>query len=193
MNDLDHSPGHRHLDSEDLKHTGGHENHVLPKPEIRDAFRRSFDSPLKRMHEELSSVQVAKATAVEDVLNNAALTANVPKKKALFDATLPREDQERLTNLRSIAAKGDLDSMKGLLEDPRHVELLEFEDKNKWRVLHEAIRGGNLELVKLVLNKLPEVNSSLGNGKNALWLSKTLYPQGHAITDFLVSAGAIDV
>jgi hypothetical protein len=62
---------------------------------------------------------------------------------------LDQEDAETGTLLGRIAAVGDLRGVRSMLAAGVDVDQ---EDANRWRPLHEAARGGHLDVVKELVN-----------------------------------------
>ena len=72
------------------------------------------------------------------------------------------------------AFSGSLDKLKDVLD--RNADLVNVRDKNGWTALHEAIRAGNIETVRLLLDRGSDVNvrsGANGRGGSALWLAHT--------------------
>ncbi len=92
-----------------------------------------------------------------------------------------RKDEERgeggseaaPSDLHSAAAIGDLERVRGLLEGERQrhdidMELLQRKDDNGWQALHEAVRGGHLEVVQYLVDHGADIGAETANGGTPL-------------------------
>lgn len=86
------------------------------------------------------------------------------------------------------AATGDSDTLHTMLhEDPK---LIHYRDENNWEGLHEAIRAGQLEEVKYLVEQGGDIGSKVRGGGPALWLARKTLPDDHPIIEYLLSIGA---
>jgi ankyrin repeat protein len=88
------------------------------------------------------------------------------------------------------AATGDIQRLQELAKNNRH--LLVAEDENGWQPLHEAIRAGDLETVKFLLQNGANKNAVAGVLGTSLFVAKLYLEQGHEIIHHLESLGAVD-
>lgn len=88
------------------------------------------------------------------------------------------------------AASGDSDTLHRLLESDPH--LIHYKDTNDWEALHEAIRGGQLEEVKYLVENGADIGSKVRGGGAALWLARKTLPDDHPIISYLQDIGAPD-
>lgn len=86
---------------------------------------------------------------------------------------------------------------KGMLEDveaeiKKQKDIVNAKDANGWTPLHEGVRGGHLEVVKLLVQNGADVNAktSNGGGGTALWWAKREHEEDHPVVQFLESVGA---
>ena len=89
------------------------------------------------------------------------------------------------------ALRGDLEKLKETLD--KHADLVNVRDKNGWTPLHEAVRYGDEEMVRFLLDRGAEMNARIGarqEGGSALWLAKKFHGEGHSIAALLESRGA---
>ncbi len=90
--------------------------------------------------------------------------------------------------IRIAAATGNLDEVHRLLI--HNPELVHDSDANNWEALHEAIRAGQTDCVKYLVEMGSDVGSKVKDGGTALWLARRELPNGHEITEYLESIGA---
>jgi len=91
--------------------------------------------------------------------------------------------------LRDAAANGDYEALTDIL-DEQHIPLIHNKDENDWQILHEAIRGGDLDSVKLLIDLGADVGSKVAGGGAALWVAQSYLEEGHAVTQYLRDIGA---
>lgn len=99
------------------------------------------------------------------------------------------ERQNLIEGLREAAATGDYASLTELL-DEGHVSLIHETDENDWSVLHEAIRGGNIDSVKLLVDLGASLTAKVASGGAALWVAQYYLGEEHSITQYLKDIGA---
>jgi len=89
------------------------------------------------------------------------------------------------------AASGDYESLKTYLDHKPFA--VTNRDKNGWTPLAEAVRTGDMDIARLLIDRGSEVNARVGadeNGGSILWLAKELLPSNHPITALLIERGA---
>eukprot|EP00980_Cylindrotheca_fusiformis_P008738 scaffold1868_cov193-Cylindrotheca_fusiformis.AAC.23 len=98
------------------------------------------------------------------------------------------------TATHSAAGRGQTAEVRQLLQEkPHHVN---HRDTNGWMPLHEAVRGGHVETVALLLEHGADINSRTkargkgAAGGSALWWAIQSHGEEHAIVQFLRSNGA---
>lgn len=99
------------------------------------------------------------------------------------------EKQDIIDGLREAAATGDYATLTELL-DEAHISLIHDTDENEWSVLHEAIRGGNLDSVKLLVDLGASLTAKVASGGAALWIAQYYLGEEHTITQYLRDIGA---
>jgi ankyrin repeat protein len=90
--------------------------------------------------------------------------------------------------IRVAAATGNLDEIHRLLIHDS--ELVHDADNNGWEALHEAIRAGQIDCVKFLVEMGSDLGIKVANGGTALWLARRELPFDHEIIEYLVSIGA---
>lgn len=107
------------------------------------------------------------------------------------DGWLPhnnKSDEESLAT-RSAVHAGDVEKLRHIgANDP---ESLHQPDKNGWRPFHEAVRAGNIEVMKLLLDHGADVNQETYYQQNPLSIARQFHGNGHEVTKFLLEMGAI--
>jgi Derlin-2/3 len=93
-----------------------------------------------------------------------------------------------------IAAKlGNLEELRRLSASPEGRASLGAKDRNDWQPLHEAVRGGYLDVVRFLLDfdDIVDVNARTRQGPNPLWLAETAHGREHPVTMHLREVGAV--
>lgn len=89
---------------------------------------------------------------------------------------------------RVAAALGDLPLLQKLIA--QDASLVHAADENKWQPLHEAIRDGNLEVVKYLISAGSDLKWKVNSGLTALAVARSLLSKNHEVINYLVSIGA---
>ena len=103
----------------------------------------------------------------------------------------PRHIRPRRSHVptRMVCAAGDLDTVKDLLGKGEDVLIT---DKNMWHPLHEASRGGHVDIVKHLIENGADLGATTKGGGTALWWAKQTHEADHPVIAFLESIGAPD-
>lgn len=88
------------------------------------------------------------------------------------------------------AARGEVATLRRMLT--RDANFLTYKDENDWQPLHEAIRGGNLETVRYLVESGADIGSTVAGGGNAVWVAKQTLPANHEVTKYLLDIGIPD-
>lgn len=105
------------------------------------------------------------------------------------------------TELHHSAQEGDTSAVERLLaekekDDDDTAAWIDTQDTNGWSALHEAVRAGATDVVRLLLDRgaNPQVRTGKRQtGDSALALAKRLHGNKHAVVRQLVAFGATDV
>lgn len=89
---------------------------------------------------------------------------------------------------RIAAAQGDLAEVRKLLEAKR--DILHKQDENGWQAIHEAVRGGHIDVVKYLVQQGADIGHKVKNGGSTLWLAKENFKSDHEMVRYLLSIGA---
>ena len=95
------------------------------------------------------------------------------------------------TDAHTAARDGNIDDLKDYIEN--NEASVNAKDANGWTPLHEGVRGGNVEVVKFLLEKGSNVNSRTGeseDGGSVLHLARQLHGDDHEIVELLHQYGA---
>ena len=115
-----------------------------------------------------------------------------------------REDREEReaafatgsTSLHLAAARGDLSAVEREIErlDARGGSgtSIDATDANNWRPLHEAARGGHLEVVKKLVDAGADLGATTFQGGTPLWWARETHGQENEVVRFLREIGAPD-
>ena len=102
------------------------------------------------------------------------------------------EEEQRIetgaTTLHIAAVRGDINMVEKLLRE--HPEMLHANDRNSWQPLHEAVRNGHLDIVRMLIDSGADIGALTSNGASALWWAKRSLPRGHSVIAYLEGIGA---
>jgi prolyl 4-hydroxylase len=108
-----------------------------------------------------------------------------------WSATRGQEFTTGTTEAHISATKGDERALRKILD--RHADQVNAKDSNGWTPLHEAVRSGRLEAVKLLVERGADVNALTNDGRSPLHHAKKYHKRmthNNAISHFLQSHGA---
>jgi hypothetical protein len=91
--------------------------------------------------------------------------------------------------MRDAASDGNKVVLAQLLKS-KHADLLHNRDENGWQLLHEAIRGGDLDTVKMLVDLGADVRVKVYDGGAALWVARSYLEEDNPIIQYLVDIGA---
>jgi prolyl 4-hydroxylase len=118
------------------------------------------------------------------------LREHPPKKSVRQVKEAPAAAATPLSELAHAAAIGDIDRVAHFVSN--HKDLLHMKDSNGWQPIHEAARGGHLEVVQLLLEHGADVNerTAFGEGDSLIELVLDSHGYDHPLFGFLESLGA---
>jgi ankyrin repeat protein len=101
------------------------------------------------------------------------------------------ESQSKLTLLHGAAHDGNAEDLSVLLSSSPSLAL--EQDDNGWTALQIAVRSGNLDCVKLLVQKGADVNhrTNGGRGASALFLAERYCGKDHLISSVLLANGGL--
>jgi len=96
-----------------------------------------------------------------------------------------------VTIAHKAAGDGDLDIIRSLAASD-DTSMFHVKDSNGWEPLHEAARGGNVEIVEILLEHNVDINARPNNGKGGtpLWWSDTSHGENSPVSKLLRKRGA---
>lgn len=94
------------------------------------------------------------------------------------------------TPLHLAAARGDLDTVTTLLA--AHHEVNDA-DMNNWFPIHEAARGGHLDVMKTLVDNGADIGARTLKGGTPLWWARHVHGDNNSVVSFLESIGAPDL
>lgn len=103
------------------------------------------------------------------------------------------DDFSKSISAHTAASTGDLEALIAIaIDDP---DALKYKDGNGWNPLHEAVRGGHVEIVKFLLKGGLDKNDRThgGSGGSPLWWARKTHGQSHEMVKYLESIGAKEV
>ena len=98
------------------------------------------------------------------------------------------------TTAHTAASNGDFATLITLAAT--NPKVIQIRDKNGWTALHEAVRGGHIDIVKylITVHKLDyNERTNGGVGGSPLYWAKKTWGTDHPVTYYLVSLGAVDI
>jgi len=102
----------------------------------------------------------------------------------------PAAAEAPLSEVSAAAATGDIVSMTHFVANQKH--MLHTKDSNGWQPIHEAARGGHLDIVQLLVEHGADVNerTHFGDGQSVLELVLDTHGHDHPLFDYLEGIGA---
>lgn len=93
-------------------------------------------------------------------------------------------------SIHTAAASGQLDFLKKVAEDDK--EILQAKDKNGWMPLHEAARGGHVNVAEFLVQEGSDINARTNNnrGGSVMWWAKESHDEDHPMIKYLEKLGA---
>ena len=89
------------------------------------------------------------------------------------------------------AGEGNLDKLLEIAKND--MSALHMEDHNGWQPIHEAARGGHLEIVEFLAAQGADINArTTSNGISVLELVEDFWGQDHPLYEFLYELGALE-
>ena len=97
------------------------------------------------------------------------------------------------TTAHAAAQGGDLETLRKEVE--RRKDVINAKDSNGWQPLHEAARGGHVDVVKYLVDNGADLNSKTGgkNGATALWWAKQRLGDDHPVVMLMEELGALEI
>mmetsp|Transcript_302 Transcript_302/g.571 ORF Transcript_302/g.571 Transcript_302/m.571 type:complete len:488 (-) Transcript_302:1111-2574(-) len=111
---------------------------------------------------------------------------NYPKAKLNIEGVIT-------VSVHTAAAEGDLGVLKAI--EKENSDSLFTADGNGWTALHEAVRGGHIQVAQYLIDKGLDINfrTHNGTGGSPLWWAKHLHGKDHKMVKFLEGKGAVEI
>jgi Ankyrin repeats (3 copies) len=94
------------------------------------------------------------------------------------------------TSAHEYAQEGDIEGLTR--EISRDKSVVNARDANGWTPLHESVRGGHIDAIKLLVEHGADVNSKTNmDGATPLWWAKQEWGEDSAVYELLTGLGAI--
>eukprot|EP01038_Epipyxis_sp_PR26KG_P009289 gene9289-12516_t len=93
--------------------------------------------------------------------------------------------------LRVAASNGDMATIQKLLKYNKYT-IINQSDENGWTAVHEAIRSGDVETVKYLMQMGADMSARVNGGGGLLWLAREFFDEDHLIIAYLKEIGVPD-
>jgi prolyl 4-hydroxylase len=105
----------------------------------------------------------------------------------------PSAAQVTMSEGHAAAAVGDVEVLKELAVVDKRA--LHAKDKNGWQPLHEAVRGGHVDAVRILVEHGADVNAVTndGAGVSPYYIALKSFSASHPVAEFLAELGAVNV
>jgi hypothetical protein len=94
------------------------------------------------------------------------------------------------TALHEAAAMGDVEEVESLLHKSGNSDLLHARDENEWQAIHEAARGGHVQVLKLLIDSGADIGAQTNNGGTPLWWARHTLEEDHDVIKYLTEIDA---
>ncbi|KAL7536960.1 hypothetical protein ACHAWF_005612 [Thalassiosira exigua] len=112
--------------------------------------------------------------------------------------THPRSKADVTTFVKGLSAHtaastGDLDTLRAIAKE--NPDAMRHKDNNGWNPLHEAVRGGHVDIVRWLLKYGLDKDERThnGNGGSPMWWAKKTHGHDHPMVEYLKSLGAKEI
>eukprot|EP00985_Skeletonema_marinoi_P000717 scaffold252_cov204-Skeletonema_marinoi.AAC.5 len=116
-----------------------------------------------------------------------------PSKQHIRVRESPAAAATPLEQIAQAAATGDVNTIAQFAATEKH--LLHQTDKNGWMPIHEAARGGHMDVVKLLVEHGVDINSRTHSGKGSTPMKLAVDSHGleHELVEYFSSLGALNI
>lgn len=98
--------------------------------------------------------------------------------------------EEDQIGLHAAAARGDYELVESILNVSEDKAVVNKKDDNEWQPIHEAVRAGHTDIVKLLVQNGAELHHKTYNGGTPLWWARRELHEDHSMIAFLEEIGA---
>jgi Ankyrin repeats (3 copies) len=120
-----------------------------------------------------------------------------------ISALTENDRKHRRTALHVAAAGGDLQAVKRVLyividemgfgvDGDGNGSILHARDVNEWQAIHEAARGGHLDVLKYLVDRGANLTAKTEGGGTPLWWARSSLRPDHPVVEYLKEIGAPD-
>ena len=95
------------------------------------------------------------------------------------------------TGLHNAAANGHVKQVEDILNNQKDIDIHK-RDENGWQAIHEAVRNGNIDIVKLLTSHGADLTAKTNNGGTVMWWAKQSHSDDHEVIHFLEENSAPD-
>ena len=64
-------------------------------------------------------------------------------------------------------------------------DIIHSRDINGWQAIHEAARGGHLDILEYLVNRGADLSAKTKQGETPLWWAREAFPEGHLVIAYL--------
>lgn len=116
-----------------------------------------------------------------------------PRRQQVRVRESPAAAATPLEQIAHAAATGDVDTIAQFASSEKH--LLHQTDKNGWMPIHEAARGGHVDVVMLLVEHGADINARTHSGEGSSPLNLAVENHGleHELVEYLSSLGALNI
>jgi len=161
--------------------------------EVKRAQVKAAEAAAQMKAAEVKRAQVKAAEAAAQVKAAEVKRAQVKAEEDKLAQVKDPAPVYALGDLRdAILFKKDIVKLKAVIQ--QNPSLVHHRDAHGWEAIHEAVRDGNLDTVKILLNEgganIDARVGSTGQGGSALWLAKKNRDASHPLVVYLLERGA---
>jgi ankyrin repeat protein len=166
----------------------------------KSAKKESIGGHEQSNHDELEVRRHREDIDTEDALLEEQEKREKAKRNGRVAIDSPKNDVDGKSALHLAAADGNFRAVQSLLKSldsgsvngsgrPNY-DMIHARDENDWQAIHEAARGGHLDVLKLLIEAGADLNAITKGGGTALDWARSELEEGHPVIEYLESLGA---